>query len=313
MRTVYMITGFLDSGKSEFLTYTLEQPYFQIKGKTLLILCEEGEVEYSPQLLENSRTEVEIIENEEDFNADNLLKLDKKHKPERIIVEFNGMWNYKNIKLPWSWKVEQQITTIDASTFPVYYNNMKSLVTEMIRKSDMIIFNRCDSVIDDLGSYKRNIKAVNQKADVVFEGSEGEINTIFEEDLPYDINKEHLDLDNYGYGIFYIDSMDNVTRYMGKTVTFIAQVMKPQGMEKNCFVPGRLAMTCCADDMAFLGYVCEYDLASTLSDKDWVKVTARIYAGARPEYEGQTCVIYKEAVVEKIAAPAPKDQVISFN
>lgn len=313
MRTVYMVTGFLDSGKSEFLTYTLAQPYFQTKGKTLLILCEEGEVEYDAELLANSRTEIEYIENEEDFTPDNLLKLDKKHKPERVIVEFNGMWNYKNVKLPWSWKIEQQITTIDASTFPMYYTNMKSLVAEMVRKSDMIIFNRCDDVIDDLGSFKRNIMAVNQKADIVFEGSQGEINTIFEEDLPYDINEEHLELDNYGYGIFYIDSMDNVTRYMGKTVTFIAQVMKPQGMEKNCFVPGRLAMTCCADDMAFLGYVCEYEDAANLSDKEWIKLTAKVYAGARPEYEGHTGVIYKEAIVEKVPAPPVKDQVVSFN
>ena len=40
---VYLMTGFLDSGKTQFLTFTLEQDYFQIQGKTLLILCEEGE------------------------------------------------------------------------------------------------------------------------------------------------------------------------------------------------------------------------------------------------------------------------------
>ena len=43
MKPVYMINGFLESGKTEFITYTLAQPYFQIRGKTLLILCEEGE------------------------------------------------------------------------------------------------------------------------------------------------------------------------------------------------------------------------------------------------------------------------------
>ena len=44
-----MITGFLESGKTEFINYTLAQPYFQAKGTTLLILCEEGEVEYDPE------------------------------------------------------------------------------------------------------------------------------------------------------------------------------------------------------------------------------------------------------------------------
>ena len=32
MKPVYIINGFLESGKTEFITYTLDQPYFQIKG-----------------------------------------------------------------------------------------------------------------------------------------------------------------------------------------------------------------------------------------------------------------------------------------
>ena len=56
MKPVYVINGFLESGKTEFITYTLEQPYFRIKGKTLIILCEEGENEYDPALLARSRS-----------------------------------------------------------------------------------------------------------------------------------------------------------------------------------------------------------------------------------------------------------------
>ena len=45
-KPVYVINGFLDSGKSSFFSYTLGQPYFksQEKDPTLLILCEEGEI-----------------------------------------------------------------------------------------------------------------------------------------------------------------------------------------------------------------------------------------------------------------------------
>ena len=160
MKPVYIINGFLESGKTEFITYTLDQSYFQIKGKTLLILCEEGENEYDPALLKRSNTVMELIENEEDFTPENLLNLEKKIKPERIIIEYNGMWNFKNMKLPWHWRVEQQITTIDASTFSMYFTNMKSLLAEMLRNSEMIIFNRCDG-LEDLNSYKRNVKAIN--------------------------------------------------------------------------------------------------------------------------------------------------------
>lgn len=309
MKPVYVINGFLESGKTEFICFTLAQAYFQVKGKTLLILCEEGEKEYDSQLLERSRTEIERIENEEDFNPEYLTGLEKKHKPERIIIEFNGMWNYKNVKLPWYWKIEQQITTIDGSTFSMYYTNMRSLLAEMIRKSEMIIFNRCDTVRDQLNVYKRNIKAVNSSADVIFEDANGEINEIFEEDLPYDLTRETIALDDQSYGIWYLDSMDHPERYLGKKVSFVAMVLKPEEFPMDYFVPGRLAMTCCADDMAFLGYPCEFSGAGALKQREWIKVTASVLAGNSRE-QGGAGLTLQAGSVEK--AKAPKEEVISF-
>ncbi len=310
MKPVYIINGFLESGKTEFITFTLEQPYFQIKGKTLLVLCEEGEIEYDERVLARSRTVVELIEDEEDFASARLVELEKKHKPERIIIEYNGMWNFKNMKLPRYWKVEQQITIIDGSTFPMYYTNMRSLLAEMIRKSEMIIFNRCDAVRDQLGSYKRNIKAVNPSADVIFEDSQGEIDEIFEEDLPYDLNQELIVLDNQGYGIWYLDAMDHLERYIGKKLQFEAMVLKPDTFPKGYFVPGRMAMTCCAEDMAFLGYACEYAGADGLVQKEWVRVTATVSKEYWEDYKGEGPMLHALSV-EKTSAP--KDDIISFS
>lgn len=308
MKPVYMINGFLESGKTEFITYTLAQPYFQVRGKTLLILCEEGENEYDPMLLKQSRTVLEVIDEEEDFVPNKLIELEKKYKPERIIVEYNGMWNYKEMKLPWHWRIEQQITTIDASTFPMYFTNMKSLLAEQIRKSELIIFNRCDGV-EDLGSYKRNVKAINPKAEIVFEDSNGEINEIMEEDLPYDLKAPVIDLDNNSYGIWYLDSMDHLERYEGKTVSFVGMVLKPEKFPKGYFVPGRMAMTCCAEDMAFLGYACAYDGTGSLEDKQWVKVTARVEKEYFEQYQGEGPVLHALSVEQ---TRAPKEEIISF-
>lgn len=308
MKPVYVINGFLESGKTEFITYTLEQPYFQVKGKTLLILCEEGEIEYDEILLKRSKTVLELIEREEDFTPSHLIELEKKYKPERIVIEYNGMWNYKEMKLPWHWSVEQQVTTIDASTFPMYFNNMKSLLAEMIRKSELIIFNRCDG-IEDLNTYKRNIKAINQKAEIVFEDENGEVDEIFEDDLPYSLEDELLILDNRSYGIWYLDSLDHLERYIGKKVQFTAMVLKPEGFPKGFFVPGRMAMTCCADDMAFLGFACAYDKAETLNNKEWVKVTAVVRKEYFADYKGEGPVLNAVGVE---AVKAPKDEIISF-
>ena len=308
MKPVYVINGFLESGKTEFITYTLAQPYFRIKGKTLIIACEEGEVEYEESLLKKCNAVVELIEEEEDFTTANLVELEKKHKPERIIIEYNGMWNFKNMRLPWHWKIEQQITTIDGSTFPVYYNNMRSLLAEMVRKSEMIIFNRCDG-IEELNVYKRNIKAVNQSADVIFEDANGEIDTIFEEDLPFDLNAPIIELDNMGYGIWYLDSLDHLERYIGKTIRFKAMVLIPDQFPKGYFVPGRMAMTCCADDMAFLGFACEYADAESLKQKEWVEVTATVNKEYWADYQGEGPILHAVSVVK---TKAPKDEIISF-
>ncbi len=309
MKPVYVINGFLESGKTEFIRFTLAQSYFQIKGKTLLLLCEEGETEYEEELLKKSRTEIERIEEEADFTPEHLTELEKRHKPERIIIEYNGMWNYKNARLPWYWKIEQQITTIDGSSFSMYYTNMRSLLAEMIRGSEMIIFNRCDTVREQLNSFKRNIKAVNAQADVIFEDSNGEIDEIFEEDLPYDLKQETIVLDNEGYGIWYLDSMDHLERYVGKKLQFVAMVLKPENFPAGYFVPGRMAMTCCADDMAFLGYACEYAGAGALKQKEWVKVTAVVAKEYWEDYKGEGPVLHALRV-EKTRAP--KDEVISF-
>ncbi len=308
MKPVYVINGFLESGKTEFITYTLAQPYFQVRGRTLLIVCEEGINEYDEELLKLSRTDMELIEDEAQFQPSNLIELEKKHKPERIIIEYNGMWNYKEMKLPWHWRIEQQITTIDASTFPMYFTNMKSLLAEQIRASELIIFNRCDNV-EDLSSYKRNVKAINQKAEIVFEDANGEINSIMEDDLPYDLKAPVIELDDQGYGIWYLDSLDHLERYEGKTVRFTAMVLKPKDYPTGYFVPGRMAMTCCAEDMAFLGFACEYGQAKDLEEKQWVKVTAKVAREHFTDYQGEGPVLHALSV-EKTRAP--KETVISF-
>ena len=107
---IYLITGFLESGKTSFLNFTLQQDYFYIDGKTLLILCEEGEEEYDRSMLEMSNTVVEVIEREEDLTTERLVAMDILHQPERVLIEYNGMWlvsNFQKLPKPKGWGVEQ--------------------------------------------------------------------------------------------------------------------------------------------------------------------------------------------------------------
>ena len=99
MKNVFVINGFLEAGKTEFIKFTITQPYFQTTNTTLLILCEEGEIEIEEEILRKTHTVVEVIENKEDLNSTTLLNFEKKHKPERIIIEYNGMWQMSDLKM----------------------------------------------------------------------------------------------------------------------------------------------------------------------------------------------------------------------
>ncbi len=309
-KPVYVINGFLDSGKSSFFSYTIGQPYFQTSGTTLLIVCEEGEVEYGTKLMKSTNTVVEVIEDEEDLTPAAMMALEAKYRPERVLIEYNGMWNYKNFRLPSAWRLEQQITTIDASTFQMYFMNMRSLLAEQIRNSELVMFNRCDNIDEKtLLSYKRNVKAINPAAELVFEDAEGEIDMTTEEDLPFDIHQEPIVLKDLNYGIWYLDAMEHPDRYDGKTIEYTGMVMLPDKFPKGYFVPGRMAMTCCANDMSFLGYACKADGAEKLKERTWVKVNAKVKFESFSEYEGEGIVLYANSVEE---TTQPAEPVINF-
>lgn len=304
---LFLINGFLEAGKTGFLSFTMSQDYFQTEGKTLLIVCEEGDTEYDEELLKSTRTSVVYVDRIEDITPDRLTELELLYNPERVLMEWNGMWNQDDLKIPADWTIYQQITIIDMSTFDLYVKNMKPLLAAMVRGTELIICNRCDG-IEDLEKYKRMLKSMNTRCDIVFEDENGEINELSEEDLPYDVNADVIEIGPEAYGIWYIDCMDKPERYVGKTVEFTAMVLKSPEFPKNYFVPGRMAMTCCADDMTFLGYVCKAREARNLETKQWVKVRAKVALEYWQDYEGEGPVLYADEVVPA----APIEDVVTF-
>ncbi len=173
---------------------------------------------------------------------------------------------------------------------------------------DVVIFNRCD---DDTpkGRFRRTVKALNRRAQIVYERKDGTIDDQDMEELPFDLDAEVIELSDADYGIWYLDSLDHLERYEGKKVSFVAMVLKPGEFPKGYFVPGRMAMTCCAEDMAFLGFACEYDRTDQLKEKQWVKVTAEVAKEYFADYQGEGPVLHAVSVEQ---AKAPREEIISF-
>ena len=310
---VYIIMGFLESGKTTFSIDTLITRGFTEGEPTLLLVCEEGMEEYDPSALKANNISMEIIE-EDDLNMEHLLDLQDKYKPKQVFIEYNGMWKLDklfDIRVPKGWTVVQVVTLVNAGTFDVYLSNMKQIIMDQLSTADMIVFNRCDDTFNEKkAEYRKSIKAVNRRANIIFENMDGlaELDD-GELELPYDIEQDNIEIEDIDYGMFYIDAADNPDKYMGKTVKFKGMVYKPKEYKNKAFVPGRMAMTCCEADMAFLGFKCEYSALDTLKDKEWVMVTAKVGKGYYKEFQGEGPVLTAISVAK---TSAPEEEMVYF-
>lgn len=306
-KQVYMIYGFLESGKTQFINFTLNQDYFYSDDTTLLIVCEEGEEEYDIEALKEKNVVVEVLDDFTDFNLTTLKELDKQYKPERILIEYNGTWSCKESILPSNWEMQQQLITADGTTFETYFANMRVLFADMIRNSELLIMNRCDGLeTQKLTGFKRSIKSINPAIEVVFEDAEGEIDLpVEDEDLPFDLTAPLVEIKPDQFGIWFVDMWDNPGRYAGKKFHVKAMAMREPGMAKNAFVAGRPAMNCCAEDLVFMGVFCKYDGASNLVNKQWIDIVFTIVDEFNEEYDGNGPVLYIQELKESAPLQDP--------
>ncbi len=309
---VYLITGFLDGGKTNFLKYTMQEDYFNDGSKTLVILCEEGEEEYEPAMLKKCNAKLELIEDEEELTEKTIQKLALKHRPERVIIEYNGMWSVKrmlDMKLPKYWMIYQIITILDGANFGLYLNNIKMTAMEMLTNTDLVIFNRCNEK-SDLVLYQRTLRSVNQKCDLVFEDANGEPMECPEPDLPYDITGTDITISDENYGTFYIDLPEHPERYEGKHIHLCAQVMQSKDApDPKVLIAGRRAMTCCEADIRFLPYLFIYDKARSIENRAFINVDATLKWEYHDAYQEKGPVFY---VNELKLANRPADELIYF-
>ncbi len=293
---VFLINGFLESGKTSFINNAiLSDPEVQ-KTRTLVIMCEEGEIEI------NEQKNLFIYKvDSKDFLTEALFSnLRKKYNPDRVIIEFNCMWGMDalyDLRLPKNWRYAEQLTLIDSTTFEGYYNNMRNIFFELFQSSATIVFNRCDRENTNFAALRTRVKTVNPDAEIMYSDENGLIDLTFEDELPYDLKADIIDLNDDAYTIWYIDVMDNPDRYKGKTVRFEGLVAKPKQFREFWFVPGKHVMTCCEDDMAFLGYACRWEEgAESLKDYDKIRLTAVVDHRFCPEYGDKGPVLYAKDV-----------------
>lgn len=316
---VYVIMGFLEAGKTSLIRDLLVDELFDDKSKTLILACEEGEEEYPEALLTKTHAVCEYIEDEESFQGKVVEKFLKKHRPDRIIIEYNGMWPTAHILEMYDALEEicfdrevyfQTIDIINDETFSLYTKNMPSLMVDQYRMSEMIIVNRCTVEKTNKNAIRGSVKAVNPRAQIVYE-SEDDAFYEMQDEMPFDVNADVIEVSEDDFGLWYVDMIDHEPVYNGKTLKLKGLIQKPpHGLEPGYVVFGRHAMTCCADDIQFIGFLCKADDWSDFKNGDYVTVTARLEFKYRREYGEEGPVFYAESVE---AATKPKEELVYFN
>ena len=307
---VYLFTGFLESGKTTFIKEILKDEQFVMDRKSLLILCEEGVEEFEEDKLKKANITLVSVEEEEELTAEFIMKHLKESKADRILLEFNGTWNFDNLfdnALPEQCVIAQSICTVDASTFSNYMSNMGSIMVEQFRDSDLVVFNRCNADTKKI-ALRGSVKAINVQARVMFENENGEIDES-EDVLPFDIDAEIIEPEDYDYGILYEDMMSNPKKYNGKKIKIKVMAYDPEKYPPKFSILGRNAMTCCADDITPLGLICQFENDVELENKEWVEIVATIKETYVRQYESELPVLH----VEKIeSAQKPDDELVYF-
>jgi hypothetical protein len=281
---VFLVTGFLESGKTTCVKEIFNDPEFSQGERTLLIVCENGIEEYEKDFLDKNNITLVSIANKEEFTASFLKECNEEHKPKKVIIEYNGMWEFdslENTELPKEWKIVQVLTPIDATTFETYMGNMKSLIIEQFKNSDLIVFNRTNEKIDKL-KFRNSLKAVNARANIIFELENGQIDDSPLE-LPYDINAKVIEFKDYDFGVWYLDVTEVPEKYEGKSVKIKGMARCHPKYPKNVFAFGRDAMTCCADDISFLGLLCQTSKSINFKDKAWIEIEGVIHKQFIPQ------------------------------
>ena len=292
---VYLFVGFLESGKTKFIQETFEDPNFDSGDKTLLLICEEGEEEYNEKKFAFPGVTLYNLEDKAELNPQNLAKLAKEADAGRVVIEYNGMWLLQDLAdaLPENWLVYQCIATADGTTALTYArdNSMRSLMLDKIARSELIVFNRAEAVNNDAAHQELHklVRQASRKCDIAYEFKDGSVAyDDIPDPLPFDVDAPVIEIPEEFFGIWYMDCMDDPKKYDGKTVKYLAQVCQTPQAGKGAFVPGRFAMTCCVQDIQFVGMPCKYDDYKSLEQRSWINITAKVNVKYHPIYKGQT-------------------------
>ena len=307
-KPVYIFSGFLDSGKTRAIKNTLYNPRFNEGEKTLIICFEQGDEEYDNKFLKATNSEIIYMDSINDLTLEKQKEIDSNYKFDRIFLELNGMEDdhilYNNGLIA-NWEIAQTLTTIDASKFNIYLQNMRQFMYNHVVNAEVVILNRSDDI--DKRYLRNNLKSINQYLELIYEDKDGNVTNKVEDEI-FDLSKD-LEISDIDYGLWFMDAIDNPEKYDRKKITIKAKYVAQIDDYNNVLIMGRKAMVCCANDIADIALPCIGMKKEDIDIDKYYLISGE--ARCIENSEGvKVCAIdvkqYKEA-------EAPKEELVTFN
>lgn len=301
---VYLFTGFLDGGKTSYIQKALQDPEFCGRERILLLVCEEGAEDFDKTRFCSEQITIDVLTDEETVSRQTLETLVETHQPDKVLIEYNGMWHLKRLKeaMPKNWTIYQEFFLVDSSSFLMYNANMRQLVYEKLKDCSCVLFNRFEkSRIDRMGLHKV-VRAANTRCYIFYEDFNGrtEVDTI-QDPLPFDLDAAVVEIRDEHFALWYRDLCETPGKYQGKIVSWKGFVESTDA-DAGQFVLGRDIMFCCMDDLLFGAFVCRWSGEQPLK-KTWAAITAEVL-----ECSGD--VVFAVRTLQ--AADAPEHAVATF-
>lgn len=298
-----LVYGFLDAGKTTFISDCIRNDYFHKYGKTLILCFEEGEEVYDPDLLSEKRAAVAYYDRSEDI-SEFCLKSIKDSDPDRIYVEMNSMIGGLREKLPVNMDISYAVTWIDFKTFASFYSNYAQMIKDMVTDSYQVTFRDCSSK-ELLKPYAQAFRLMNPKASYLRQDPMGYHEKAFDLFLPFSLDEDEIRISEGSYLHFWLDAFDHPEHYEGKTILFTdpVEIRKPE--EDISYLAGRVVMTCCMADLQFMGF--EIASGADMPDRGWITLKARAVTYKDPY--GQKKL--KLTIDKMCPAPAPVNLILN--
>ena len=110
----------------------------------------------------------------------------------------------------------------------------------------------------------------------------------------------HIMMDTYLYNLYYEEISKDLNKYIGKTVQLSGFVYKEEGFSNNQLVISRFLVTHSPDDADIVGFLSEFNEASTLSEDTWIEATGTL---EKTNYNGSELPQLKITSWKKIDEP----------